>query len=77
MLANDTAVLAVEAVLPLRVPAGFDLQRLHGVIGVEGEAESEAVRTIFLGEISNTDCGVTNHSFIATQCQPLSGDTLV
>ena len=74
VLANDTAVLTVEAVLPLRVPAGFHLQRLHGVIGVKGEAESEVVWTIFLVEVSNTDCGVTNHSFIATQCQPLSGE---
>ena len=74
VLANDAAVLAVEAVLPLRVPAGFHLQRLHRVIGVEGEAESKVLGTIFLGEVANTEGGVTNHSFIALQCQPLSTD---
>ena len=72
VLTDDTAVLAVEAVLPLGVPAGFHLQRLHRVVGVERETESHLVRTIFLGEVSNTEAGVTNQPFIATQCQPLS-----
>ena len=77
VLANDAAVLAVEAVLPLRVPAGFHLQRLHRVIGVEGEAESKVLGTISLGEVANTEGGVTNHSFIALQCQTLSREASI
>ena len=72
VLANDAAVLAVEAVLPLGVPAGFYLQRFHRVIGVERETESLVFLTICLAEVSNIHSGITNHSFIATQCQPLS-----
>ena len=72
VLTDDTAVLAVQAVLPLWVPAGFHLQGFQGVVGVEREAESHVYRTVFLGEVSNVDIGVMDQSFIALQCQTLS-----
>ena len=72
VLPNDAAVLAVQAVFPLRVPAGFHLKRFGRVVGVKREAESEVVRAIFLVEVSNTEAGVTNNSFVATQSQALS-----
>ena len=72
VLPYDAAVLAVETVLPLRVPAGFHLKRFSRVVGVEREAESEVLGTVFLGEVSDTEGGVTNKSFVAFQCQTLS-----